>query len=84
MAEVTREEYQVLVDLLLRTQAEVTGIRSALHAIIGAYPDKQELAFRLSDQLLRMEAVMGSSAAPDTAIESTTSLLRELIQIAQR
>jgi hypothetical protein len=84
MAEVTREEYQELVDLLLRTQAEVSGIRTALHSIISSYPDKQELAFRLSDQLLRMEAVMGSSIAPDVAIESTASLLRELIQIAQR
>lgn len=83
MAEVTREEYDELVTLLLNTQAEVSAIRSVLHALVGAFPDKPEIAFRLSDQLIRLEAELVASIVPDSAIDKTVALLRGLLHTAR-
>ena len=84
MANLSAEEFEQLMSMLVSMQSQITGLTTTVRALIESHPDRQAVDSILERQHLRLEAVQGESTAPDPAISTILSLLDDMRTIARR
>jgi len=84
MTNLSAEEFEQLMSMLLNMQSQITGLTTTVRALIESHPDRESVDRILARQHLRLEAVLGASTAPDPTISTILSLLDDMRTIARR
>lgn len=84
MTNLTEDEFEQLMSMLVSMQSQITGLTTTVRALIESHPDREAVDRILQRQHLRLEAVLGASTTPDPAIATILSLIDDMRVIARR
>lgn len=80
----TTQRVEALERMTLDLQAQVVGMRSALHAIVESHPNHAELEQLLNSHKFRLESMLGASIAPDSSVSASLAMLDELLDTLRK